>query len=120
MSLSRNQCIEWINALRSGEYKQGRRWLYTPATDSYCCLGVLAKINNLPTNTPSLTPSFHRPINLSTYLGEFTETGNLKMMNIDFKDTFYTSLTSLNDSEKYSFSDIADLLESQYLPQLTD
>jgi len=30
----------WVKALRSGEYKQGRKKLYNEKTDSYCCLGV--------------------------------------------------------------------------------
>lgn len=35
---------EWVAALRSGEYKQGKYDLYTPKTNSYCCLGVAAKV----------------------------------------------------------------------------
>lgn len=46
--ISKSQCIEWITALRSDEFKQGREKLYNKEDDSYCCLGVLAKINNLP------------------------------------------------------------------------
>jgi hypothetical protein len=34
---------EWVNALRSGEYKQGKNYLRTDngEGDRYCCLGVL-------------------------------------------------------------------------------
>lgn len=38
---------EWVAALRSGEYKQGNGRLYCPDENSYCCLGVLAKLNGL-------------------------------------------------------------------------
>lgn len=32
----------WLNALRSGEYKQGKFWLCKD--DKYCCLGVLCEV----------------------------------------------------------------------------
>ena len=35
---------DWVEALRSGKYKQGRRALYKPYTEAYCCLGVLCKV----------------------------------------------------------------------------
>lgn len=36
----------WVEALRSGKYKQGRGYLHTNYGDdhAYCCLGVLAEI----------------------------------------------------------------------------
>ena len=33
---------KWVAALRSGEYKQGKRYL--KSGDTYCCLGVLCDI----------------------------------------------------------------------------
>lgn len=39
---------EWVAALRSGEYKQGKCRLYTPSSDSYCCIGVAAKVVGVP------------------------------------------------------------------------
>lgn len=38
---------KWVVALLSGEYEQGRSWL--ELNGRYCCLGVLCKINGLPT-----------------------------------------------------------------------
>ncbi|WP_159795746.1 hypothetical protein [Puerhibacterium puerhi] len=35
---------EWLEALRSGKYKQARSALHDTRTDSYCCLGVLCDI----------------------------------------------------------------------------
>ena len=35
---------KWVNALRSGEYKQGRVALYNKGYDSFCCLGVLCDV----------------------------------------------------------------------------
>jgi hypothetical protein len=34
---------EWTNALRSGNYKQGKNYLRN-ATDEFCCLGVLCDL----------------------------------------------------------------------------
>ena len=35
---------QWIAALRSGDYKQGRGWLRTD--NYYCCLGVLCDLHS--------------------------------------------------------------------------
>ncbi len=41
--LTQEQKDQWVTALRSGEYVQGRGWLRTPS-DKFCCLGVLCDI----------------------------------------------------------------------------
>lgn len=38
---------KWVAALRSGEYTQGRGYLYHPLTNSFCCLGVLCAVAGL-------------------------------------------------------------------------
>lgn len=35
---------QWIAALRSGEYKQGKRVLHNVDENTYCCLGVLCDL----------------------------------------------------------------------------
>lgn len=35
---------KWLDALRSGEYKQGKNVLHDEATDTFCCLGVLCDL----------------------------------------------------------------------------
>lgn len=40
---------KWINALRSGKYKQGSGWLLED--NKYCCLGVLSDILHSPKKT---------------------------------------------------------------------
>ena len=35
---------KWVEALRSGEYKQGVGCLYDSRHDKYCCLGVACKV----------------------------------------------------------------------------
>lgn len=38
---------KWVEALRSGEYRQGEGRLYDNATNTFCCLGVLCKITGM-------------------------------------------------------------------------
>lgn len=35
---------KWLEALRSGKFKQGNSMLYDEQSNSYCCLGVSCKI----------------------------------------------------------------------------
>lgn len=35
---------QWVAALRSGEYEQGRGTLHNPVANEYCCLGVLCDL----------------------------------------------------------------------------
>jgi hypothetical protein len=37
---------KWIEALRSGDYKQGRGWL-RDKEGNYCCLGVLMEVQDV-------------------------------------------------------------------------
>lgn len=37
----------WVEALRSGKYKQGKGCLHDEVHDTYCCLGVLNEIEDL-------------------------------------------------------------------------
>lgn len=38
---------KWVDALRSGEYKQSPGQLYNSANDTYCCLGVLCDVTGI-------------------------------------------------------------------------
>ena len=44
---------QWLEALRSGEYKQGREYLRQSNKDTvlYCCLGVLCDLHRKATGT---------------------------------------------------------------------
>lgn len=46
----------WTDALRSGNYQQGRKYLHNRAANTFCCLGVLCEVLRLPrTDPPSHT-----------------------------------------------------------------
>lgn len=44
---------QWLEALRSGEYKQGRRYLRREfkGDSLYCCIGVLCELHSKPTGS---------------------------------------------------------------------
>lgn len=39
---------KWVKALLSGKYKQGRGMLCRIEDNSYCCLGVLGEVGDIP------------------------------------------------------------------------
>ncbi len=39
--------VKWLEALRSGKYKQGKQRLRSKVTDRFCCLGVLCDISGI-------------------------------------------------------------------------
>jgi len=112
----------WVKALRSGEFKQGQRYLSFQHRDGQqfdCCLGVACKLfNRDETNTVKLPfeningiikygPSTKLlPEPLHNYLGITTSDGAY------FINGQRHSLTNKNDNGS-SFLDIADIIESE-------
>lgn len=88
---------KWVKALRSGEYKQGRRSLRTKLPDGscqHCCLGVLMEIEF------GGFPPVRDP---------YTAIGDL------VRDTIpapVSTLIEMNDDERKSFKQIADYIEA--------
>lgn len=97
---------KWINALRSGEFKQGIRFLFEKSSDTYCCLGVLGRVCGY--NDEDLNAAYlHNFKNNSGYPKEF-----LIGEDSDFRGT----LIAMNDRSGNSFSEIADYIE-QNIPE---
>jgi len=44
MSMNPEFKQKWVDALRSGEYKQGTGELHNIEADTYCCLGVVCEV----------------------------------------------------------------------------
>jgi hypothetical protein len=118
--LTENQKL-WVEALRSGEYKQGFGQLQIQ--DRYCCLGVLCRVyekvvgkpvnknGNLPHSC--LSPPYEAVRNwagLDNSYGKFAVTNFGEIHGDIFP---ISSLTELNDNLKFSFSQIADFIESE-------
>ena len=121
----------WVDALRSGEYRQTRGYLTVQhivddeTVTEHCCLGVACEVAisnglELSRNSDETTVTYggheedqHLPIEVQQWLGlsgmdpEVTrETAN------GFEST---ELTACNDTHLMSFSDIADAIEATYL-----
>ncbi|MEB0262874.1 hypothetical protein [Mucilaginibacter sp. 10I4] len=99
---------KWVEALRSGEYKQGTGYLSFIYRDSaskveirYCCLGVACSMVGIPDNLLKIEfvlPHFNMPKEL---IGDRVENGLVQI------------LTNMNDREGgKSFLEIADWIEA--------
>lgn len=93
----------WIEALRSGRYKQGRFSLRN-RNDEFCCLGVACDLldNNKWEGCLWDSENYSMP---KWAAKEFTIT--------DFTET----LISMNDERMKSFMKIADYIEANILPK---
>lgn len=93
---------KWVEALRSGKYKQGKSRLRTRT--GYCCLGVLCsvlKARNWADGSAALPRLVQQQAGLSSGLPEIKYKGET------------THLAYLNDGEGLDFNQIADLIEAQ-------
>lgn len=105
---------EWVKALRSGEYKQGRRGrLREKDADGnvcHCCVGVLQELLG--------DPNKEIDDNRWTYLDELKITALLpsaashfsNISDVQMRDARY-KLAEMNDNG-YSFTQIADWIEA--------
>lgn len=113
----------WLEALRSGKYKQGRTALKTERGDkpaTYCCIGVLCQLladeellEEFPPQTENGRSSFG-------YEGMYGMPHHSQMMNlvgvshwsVGGSDESEGWLPALNDDFKLSFLEIADRIEA--------
>lgn len=115
----------WLEALRSGKYKQGPAALHTrdsSGEDRYCCLGVLCEVaveKGLDIHVENL----ERGSSLVQYDGSVSylpqkvyDWASKKQGKDPYRNDYVVredreSLSSLNDKGK-SFNEIADLIET--------
>jgi len=116
---------EWVAALRSGDYKQGRNRLYDEKTDCYCCLGVGGKLCELRSDQMGVLGTlmgmgigspkklFRLGLGLKDSGGLF-EGAPVSYTNPDtgFVNSLNT-LYELNDVAHWSFDQIADFIEDR-------
>lgn len=98
---------EWINALRSGKYEQGRNYLKTKnrhGVIKYCCLGVLCEIANLKFTWDDRLKKFL--INDYFQILPYEIIENLQITKNDVD-----KLINLNDVYRCSFTEISYWIE---------
>lgn len=104
MKMPKKLKARWLEALRSGKYKQGRGVLYDPNSKTFCCLGVLSHI--------ALNGKVE--IYSAPYKGFRTTPSNdfLRRFDCDFN---YADLVRMNDGlgmNTHRFSTIANWIET--------
>jgi hypothetical protein len=88
---------KWVDALRSGNYKQGKQYLKDDQ-GRYCCLGVLCD---------SMGETFGEKDANTQHL--------YAVFNTDLIPSVYPECVNMNDTKGCSFSEIADFIEAEYL-----
>ena len=87
---------QWVEALRSGNYKQGRGFLHSKS-GTYCCLGVLCDIKQKDVRKTELL------------CGTFPNYWLLNWAELDFNTAVDLALKNDNG---VSFEEIADWIET--------
>lgn len=112
---------KWLNALRSGEYSQGRYQLRDDC-NHFCCLGVLTDLYLKETNQEWIEGqeqfAYYAPSKRGdtgeVLTQEVIEWAGLEEHNPTiFIRTRNKQISDLNDFENLSFDEISDLIESQ-------
>lgn len=116
---------QWVEALRSGEYKQGYRTLARLTDDDsgkeYCCLGVLCElavkegiITKRVLQDDSIvtygSDSSYLPAKVWRWAG-LDSNDNPKNPEVNTQDINERYLGNINDSEEVDFNGIADIIE---------
>jgi hypothetical protein len=102
----------WVEALRSGKYKQGKGTLRT-LNNQYCCLGVLCDISGLSDWESHINQDAYSYCNVLGVLPDLV----MQWADLGRRDPYIdasgVSLSGVNDFG-LSFSEIADIIE-EYL-----
>jgi hypothetical protein len=110
---------EWVAALRSGKYKQGRRYLRS-CNDTYCCLGVLCEIEGVQWELSKRGNAYYIKDSLSEslhlYFGDsgVSIEGDISPCAVHDGVNVYNFLAYMNDLG-LPFHDIATILEHVYV-----
>jgi hypothetical protein len=115
--MKRSDLNKWISALRSGDYEQGIGNLC--CNDKFCCLGVfldvvkepyqIREVKNLDKKYRTYGDNGCEAV-MPTAIAE--KYGFYSGLGVAFNHS-YTPLYQLNDKDKKTFSEIADILEAK-------
>lgn len=94
---------EWIAALRSGEFKQARNYLYDASREGYCCLGVLASLAGVPKAVLQFAAT--------DYLSETKELYEALNLTEEIAGKVIYHIASEMNDEGETFDEIANWLE---------
>lgn len=106
---------EWIAALRSGKYKQGKNALHRISSDEWCCLGVLCDLTSDRLGVSRSNLGEYETFGCcdSVPIASIVEAIRLyNTLGSTLFDKGTASLVDLNDVHGSTFPEIADILES--------
>lgn len=117
----------WVEALRSGEYEQGKGYLRVTdedGQDKFCCLGVLCEVAGLrpvdiEVDAGGATVHFY-PDDGFPAQGEPPYSVKRRAGLDGGHSGEVTTLVSMNDADGASFDEIADHIEEKILPQVRE
>ena len=103
---------KWVAALRSGKYQQGVGSLNR--NEKYCCLGVLADINNIPNEKifGGTIVSYKFPIEIYN-ISPKTIPNEWWSVHTGLPHSLKSQLIHMNDTDIRPFADIANRIESE-------
>ena len=110
---------KWLEALRSGKYKQGR-WALRNGDNEYCCLGVLCEVARREGVIPNPRSIGKGEDKTYIYGKGFDREGSILPRGVTGwaglsngnPSVSGHNLSVWNDSERKSFAEIADLIEA--------
>jgi hypothetical protein len=109
--MKKQMAQKWVDALRSGKYKQGHMELHNKKDNTFCCLGVLDDLYpelNLSGCSDSDLLNF-RKCGLKDSVG-LIQPG----FRIDDEYQETITLAYLNDNS-FTFDEIADIIQIEYI-----
>lgn len=133
-TFNRDLAVQWVHALESGEYQQGKGFLH-PTPDTYCCLGVMCDLADPNGWEPPDDPARPIPsINHTTVLpdsniahqvgliggrrydGDTWIATDAILIKLDRRQSQMQdiALDGFNDNYDLSFDEIADILRIYY------
>jgi hypothetical protein len=98
---------QWVEALRSMKYKQGKKVLRSP-NDEFCCLGVLCDVAHPENWVCSIYSYFD-------FDGKLFDLSHKMLQEVGLDRNTETILLRMNDEQDWPFSKIANYLERKYL-----
>lgn len=114
MKVDKKKIKKWVKALRSGKYKQTKYKLQDHR--GFCCLGVACDIFIPKEKKRFLEKNRCLYGDLPKY--QKHSPAWLLSINDDFDTKTNKRLSVLNDNDRMSFDEIADLLEAVYIHEV--
>ena len=99
----------WLEALRSGEYKQGQGQLHNIKEGTFCCLGVLCDIIDKNNIYKPKRMILYTDFESFDFLLGYLSNPMQKITGLDAQTA--GNLLEMNDDQNKSFTEIADYIE---------